>query len=119
MKRLLSVLTVTILASGYSSLLHASPFAPTERDLAAKAQYYENLNRRHHLDYIDTVAEINAKFESAPAEAERLLEEQGWSKAEYDTVVSQVRADDELSRAFEAARVKAEAVEAMTAAARQ
>ena len=105
MKTLTTLLTVTELASGCSSIQPVNTFAPTGQDLQARAQYYEDLNRHHHLANIDAVAEINAKFEGDRAEAEMLLEEQGWSMAEYDTVISQIRTDDDLNRAFEAVQV--------------
>ena len=119
MNKTLTVIALAAFVSGCSSMQHASTFAATEQDLVAKAQYYEDLNRRHHLANIEAVAEIDAKFERAPAEAQRLLEEQGWSKAEYDTVISQVRADDELNRVFETAKVKAMEAHTTTVVAQQ
>ena len=109
MNKIFPLLTASFFVIGCSSTQSVSNFAPAERDLVAKAQYYEDLNQRHYRDNINAVAEIDAKLERAPAEAETLLQEQGWSKAEYKTLISGIRGDDELNQAFEEARLVAEA----------
>ena len=76
--------------------MNVSPYAPTERDVVAKAQAYGDLNYGQYHDTIHAVAQDDTGLEHAPAEAEMLPEEQGGSKAEGDTVISQVRIEQRV-----------------------
>ena len=53
---------------------------------------------------VEELAKIAAKFENAPEEAQKMLEEHGWSKEEFDKMVSAVKSNDELNKIFEAAK---------------
>lgn len=78
-----------------------------ERHQTEKTQYYEGLNKVADAEKIEALGQIAAKFENAPAEAEKMLEEHGWSKEEFDTMVKTIRSNDELNKAFETAKKKA------------
>ncbi len=78
----------------------------TDQHQAEKTRYYEDLNKLKDLstDKIQALGTISAKFESAPTEAQKMLEQHGWSKKEFDKMVEAVRTDDELNKVFEAGR---------------
>ncbi len=75
-----------------------------ERHQMEKTRYYEDLNKR---DKIENLGRIAAKFETAPDEAEKMLEENGWSKEDFDRMVRDIRSDAELSKVFEEAKKRA------------
>jgi len=53
------------------------------------------------------LGQIAARFETSLGEAEKMLDEHGWSKGKFDKMVRTIRSDEELDRAFEAAKKKA------------
>lgn len=80
-----------------------------EEHQAEKTRYYAELNKldKAGKDKIETLGRVAAGFENAPAEAEEMLEEQGWSKKEFDKMVETIQSNDEMNKVFEAAKVKA------------
>ena len=50
--------------------------SPIEQHQSEKTRYYGETNK---LGKIEDLAKIAAKFETAPAEAEKMLQEHGWS----------------------------------------
>ena len=72
-----------------------------------KTRYYEEVNTREDdlsTDKVQTLGKIAAAFESAPTEAEKMLEEEGWSKQDYDRMIEAIRGNDELNQSFQAAK---------------
>ena len=78
-----------------------------ERHQSEKTQFYQNLVTRDDTQKIEAIGQIAAKLESAPAEAEQLLSQHGWSKSEFDEMLRAVRSDSELNKMFEAAKARA------------
>jgi HAMP domain-containing protein len=78
-----------------------------ERHQTEKTRYYDEMNKLGNTDKIETLGRIAARFESAPAEAEKMLEEHGWSEEEFQKMVKSIRSDDELNKLFEEAKKKA------------
>jgi len=69
-----------------------------------KTRYYAELNQREEVKKIEKIAQIAAKFEKAPTEAEKMLDESGWSKAEFDRMVEAIRDNEEQKKVFESAK---------------
>lgn len=55
-------------------------------------------------DKVEEIAKIAAKLESAPAEAMKMLEEHGWTKDEFEKMVSQIQENEASKKIFEAAK---------------
>lgn len=68
---------------------------------AEKTRYYQELNERQE---VETIAKIAAQFEKVPTEAEKMLNEQGWSRMEFDKMVEDIRADETKKEIFESAK---------------
>jgi hypothetical protein len=66
-----------------------------------KTRYYGEVNQEQK---IQDLARIAAKFETAPPEAEQLLRERGWSRADFDRMVEAIRGDEAQNRMFEEAK---------------
>ena len=118
-KRILLVVAVVAAAGiGYMTLNGGG--GPTEgvegaigtadQHQSQKTQYYEGLNKSGEAlspDTIEILGTIAAKFEYAPAEAEKMLEERGWSKEVFDGMLEDIRSNDELNKVFQAAKKRA------------
>ena len=55
-------------------------------------------------DKVKDLAAIAAKFEKAPEEAKKMLEERGWTREQFDAAVKKVKGNDELAKIFDAAK---------------
>lgn len=69
MNKILTVITVTAIVSGCSSMQHASTMTPADQHQAAKTQYYEDLNQHQYHDRIHAIAEVDTKLERVSAGA--------------------------------------------------
>ena len=79
----------------------------SDQHQSEKTRYYEELNKRVEslsVDKIEAIGTIAAKFESAPAEAEKMLVKHGWSKEEFDELLKGIRDNDEMNKVFQAAK---------------
>jgi uncharacterized protein YceK len=69
MNKLLTVVAVTAVVSGCSSVEPVGTMSFADRHQAAKTQYYEELNQRRYRDSIHATAEIDTKLERPSVEA--------------------------------------------------
>lgn len=58
---------------------------------------------------IEKIAQIAAKLENAPAEAMKLIEENGWTREEFDTMVKGIRENETTRAIFDKAKELASA----------
>lgn len=77
---------------------------PVDQHQANKTLFYEEMNK---AERIKTLAQIAVKLEQAPAEGQKLLLENRWTKADFDKMLEDIRNDDEQYGAFQEAKRQA------------
>lgn len=78
--------------------------APGDQHQNNKSAYYDQVNQTTEVANMNALAKIAVAMERAPAQAEMLLQEQGWSQADYEQMVEKVSQDENLERLFRTAK---------------